>query len=112
MVWALDLDDFKNRYHFPSHQLSTCPRCGDGAHPLMHAMTAVLGPKKGAYAPTAAAERAGPPAVAEPIAVTEPPVEPVEDLDYDSLNNGFGQTGGSLDTKVVTEDGYKVGAGG
>ena len=32
MVWALDLDDFKNR-------------CGQGHHPLMNAIKEVLGPK-------------------------------------------------------------------
>ena len=32
MVWALDLDDFKNR-------------CGEGHHPLMNTIKAVLGPK-------------------------------------------------------------------
>ena len=34
MVWALDLDDFKNR-------------CGEGPHPLMNEIKKVLGPKKG-----------------------------------------------------------------
>ena len=34
MVWALDLDDFKNR-------------CGEGAHPLMNEIKKVLGPSKG-----------------------------------------------------------------
>ena len=33
MVWALDLDDFSNR-------------CGQGRHPLMHAIKAVLGPAR------------------------------------------------------------------
>ena len=32
MVWALDLDDFKNR-------------CGQGHHPLMNTIKEVLGPK-------------------------------------------------------------------
>merc|ERR1712051_256211 len=32
MVWALDLDDFKNR-------------CGEGHHPLMNTIKSVLGPK-------------------------------------------------------------------
>ena len=34
MVWALDLDDFKNR-------------CGEGPHPLMNEIKKVLGPSKG-----------------------------------------------------------------
>ena len=34
MVWALDLDDFKNR-------------CGEGPHPLMNEIKKVLGPPKG-----------------------------------------------------------------
>merc|ERR1719219_3044125 len=32
MVWALDLDDFKNR-------------CGEGHHPLMNTIKTILGPK-------------------------------------------------------------------
>merc|ERR1712048_223315 len=32
MVWALDLDDFKNR-------------CGEGHHPLMNTIKSILGPK-------------------------------------------------------------------
>lgn len=40
MVWALDLDDFRND-------------CGEGAHPLMNAITEVLGPAKGAAEKTA-----------------------------------------------------------
>lgn len=39
MVWALDLDDFNNR-------------CGQGKHPLMNTIKAVLGPARGQYAPT------------------------------------------------------------
>lgn len=39
MVWALDLDDFNNR-------------CGQGRHPLMNTIKAVLGPAKGQYSPT------------------------------------------------------------
>ena len=37
MVWALDLDDFKNR-------------CGEGPHPLMNEIKKVLGPSKGSMA--------------------------------------------------------------
>ncbi len=33
MVWALDLDDFKNV-------------CGNGHHPLMNTIKRILGPKK------------------------------------------------------------------
>ena len=33
MVWALDLDDFRNS-------------CGQGHHPLMNTIKKVLGPKK------------------------------------------------------------------
>ena len=36
MIWALDLDDFKNR-------------CGEGKHPLLNTIANVLGPKKGQY---------------------------------------------------------------
>ena len=39
MVWALDLDDFRNR-------------CGEGPHPLMNAIKSVLGPARGQYAGT------------------------------------------------------------
>merc|ERR550519_1698190 len=39
MVWALDLDDFRND-------------CGEGPHPLMNAIKEVLGPARGQYQPT------------------------------------------------------------
>ena len=45
MVWALDLDDFNNR-------------CGQGKHPLMNTIKAVLGPARGQYAPTKNTEKA------------------------------------------------------
>ena len=44
MVWALDLDDFRNV-------------CGEGPHPLMKAIQKVLGPKKGEYSGTRIAEQ-------------------------------------------------------
>ena len=44
MVWALDLDDFKNR-------------CGEGHHPLMNQIKAVLGPKMTADEEAARSQR-------------------------------------------------------
>ena len=44
MVWALDLDDFNNR-------------CGQGKHPLMNTIKAVLGPAHGDYEPTRKTEK-------------------------------------------------------
>ena len=38
MIWALDLDDFRNR-------------CGQGAHPLMNTIKSVLGPPKSSSPP-------------------------------------------------------------
>lgn len=52
MIWALDLDDFKNR-------------CGGGKHPLLSTIRRVLGP-----APTQA-ELAGPQLPQEPVVVEE-----------------------------------------
>ena len=118
MVWALDLDDFKNR-------------CGEGAHPLMHAMTSVLGPARGAYTPTAKTEETIFKPEAEAVVSDGEedffgglgenheeenlPLGPVvaEPGDYDEYNGGLngglgeGQLG-DLDAKVAPNGEYKV----
>ena len=78
----------------------------------MHAMTAVLGPARGQYAPTASKELTGP-SVQQTGEASEteetPETEPIiaDYNDYDGLPGHFGE--GEKDKfKVVPEDGYKV----
>ena len=64
MVWALDLDDFRNV-------------CGEGPHPLMNAIQKVLGPKKGDYEGTRSFELD---TTTESASVTPPMNSPATEL--------------------------------
>jgi len=78
MVWALDLDDFNNR-------------CGQGKHPLMNTIKAVLGPAHGDYEPTRKTEKT--------VAKTE--VEQTEETD---VHDGSGVDETEIVSSDVSED--------
>ena len=78
MVWALDLDDFNNR-------------CGQGKHPLMNTIKAVLGPAHGNYEPTRKTEKT--------VAKTE--VEQTEETD---VHDGSGVDETEIVSSDVSED--------
>jgi chitinase len=66
MVWALDLDDFKNR-------------CGEGHHPLMNTIKSVLGPKM------TADEQAVRSQIIQRTSVIEAPEEDVEEEEEEAV---------------------------
>ena len=99
MVWALDLDDFKNT-------------CGEGPHPLMNEIKKVLGPAKDAYSGVSDDKYVNTKDVAietkseaneddEPETEPEPEAEPSTDTEVvDEVKDEWKKTSGS--------DGYKV----
>ena len=78
MVWALDLDDFNNR-------------CGQGKHPLMNTIKAVLGPARGQYAPTKKTE------------IIIPKTEGEEFTDDSDANDGSGVDETEIDLPVSAD---------
>lgn len=96
MIWALDLDDFRNR-------------CGKGKHPLLNTIANVLGPEKGQY--PGIADGSGDPRSPNEQGHKVTLEEEDDELDYEEKPSQAGSTEEFDNTESVTQvedNEYKV----